>query len=171
MKIKEIPLNPNGKMARKALPIPQIHNFKDKYVAPRDEIERILCDSFAKVLNIPAETVSIKDDFYKLGGDSISTLQAVMNTDKLDLTVKEIFKYKTVEKIAAFIRERMSNQTESLDVQLEKELHIPHKLNAMQTKILDYQLYKVKGTMWNLPTLHRFDKSIGAEKLKKAIWF
>ena len=169
MKIEEIPLNPNGKMARKALPIPKINNFKDKYVAPRDEIERILCDSFAKVLNIPAETVSIKDDFYKLGGDSISTLQAVMNTDKLDLTVKEIFKFKTVEKIAAFIRERMSNQTESLDVQLEKELHIPHKLNAMQTKILDYQLYKVKGTMWNLPTLHRFDKSIGAEKLKKAM--
>ena len=169
MKIKDIPLKASGKMDRKALPAPEIHNFRSEYVAPRDEIEKILCESFAKALNVKAETISIKDDFYKLGGDSIGTMLVVINLDNLDLSAKDIFKLKTIEKLADLVRERKSIQAESLDKQLENELLLPHKLNAMQIKIFDYQLYKVKGTMWNLPIYHRYDKSVDVERLKSAV--
>ncbi len=168
MKIDEIPLTNSGKMNRKALPDPVILDFKNEYIAPRDELEKLLCESFAKALTINADTISIKDDFYKLGGDSIGTMLVVTNLDGFDLSAKDIFKCKTVEKIANLIRERKFNQTEPVDKQLENELHIPHKLNAMQVKIFDYQLYKVKGTMWNLPVFRRFEKTVDANKLKKA---
>ena len=169
MKIDKIPMLSNGKMNRKALPDPIINDFKEEYIAPRDEIEKKLCESFAKALNIKADTVSIKDDFYKLGGDSISTMQVVVNADSLDLNAKDIFKFKSVEQLASFVRERQKIQTESLDNQLEKELLIPHKLNQMQIKLFDYQLYKVKGTMWNLSVCHLYDKSVNTNKLKKAV--
>lgn len=169
MKIDEIPLTNSGKMNRKALPDPAIIDFKNEYVAPGDELEKLLCESFAKALNINADTISIKDDFYKLGGDSIATMLVVTNLDGFDLSAKDIFKFKTVEKIANLIRERKSNQAEPLDKQLENELHIPHKLNAMQVKIFDYQLYKVKGAMWNLPVFQRYEKTVDANQLKKAV--
>ena len=169
MKIKEVPLKSSGKMDRKALPIPDIKDFKNEYVAPRDELEKLLCESFAKALNIQPDTISIKDDFYKLGGDSIGTMLVVTKLDGLSISAKDIFKCKTVEKIADLVRERKSNQAESLDKQLENELFIPHKLNAMQVKIFDYQLYKLTGTMWNLPIYHRYDKSVDVNQLKKAV--
>ena len=169
MKIDDIPLTNSGKMNRKALPDPVILDFKNEYIAPRDDLEKLLCESFAKALNITAETISIKDDFYKLGGDSIATMLVVTNLDGFDLSAKDIFKCKTVEKIANLVSKRKSNQAEPLDKQLENELHIPHKLNAMQVKIFDYQLYKVKGTMWNLPFLQRYEKTVDANQLKKAI--
>lgn len=169
MKIDDIPLTNSGKMNRRALPNPVISDFKEKYVAPRDEIEKQLCESFAKALNMDSATISIKDDFYKLGGDSIATMLVVVNTDKLDLSAKDIFKFKTVEILASLIRERKSNQAEPLDKQLENELHIPHKLNQMQVTMFDYQLYKVKSTMWNLPVFHRYEKTVKSDKLKKAV--
>ncbi|MBP5469803.1 MAG: AMP-binding protein, partial [Candidatus Riflebacteria bacterium] len=169
MKIDTIPLTSSGKMNRRALPDPVINDFKQEYIAPRDEIEKILCESFAKALNIDSTTISIKDDFYKLGGDSIATMLVVVSTDSLDLNAKDIFKYKTVEKLADLVRLRKQNQAEPLEKQLENELHITHKLNQMQIKLFDYQLYKVKGTMWNLPVCHRYEKSVNTVKLKKAI--
>ena len=169
MKIDKIPLTSSGKMNRRALPNPVINDFKQEYIAPRDEIEKQLCESFAKALNVDSATISIKDDFYKLGGDSIATMLVIVNTDTLDLSAKDIFKYKTVEKLADVVRLRKQNQAEPLDKQLENQLHIPHKLNQMQIKLFDYQLYKVKGTMWNLPVFHRYEKSINTEKLKKAV--
>ena len=169
MKIDEIPMTNSGKMNRRALPNPVISDFKQEYIAPRDETEKLLCESFAKALNIDAATISIKDDFYKLGGDSIATMLVVVNTDSLDLSAKDIFKYKTIEKLSEIVRLRKQNQAEPLDKQLENELNIPHKLNQMQVKLFDYQLYKVKGTMWNLSIFHRFDKSVDTEKLKNAV--
>ena len=169
MKIDEIPLTNSGKMNRRALPNPVISDFKQEYIAPRDETEKLLCESFAKALNIDPATISIKDDFYKLGGDSIATMLVVVNTDSLDLSAKDIFKYKTIEKLSEIVRLRKQNQAEPLDKQLENELNIPHKLNQMQVKLFDYQLYKVKGTMWNLSIFHRFDKSVDTEKLKNAV--
>ena len=169
MKIKDIPLKATGKMDRKSLPIPEINNFRNEYIAPRDDLEKIICEAFAKALNIPSDTISIKDDFYKLGGDSIGTMLVVTKLDSINLSAKDIFKCKTIEKLADLVRERNINQTESLDKQLENELFVPHKLNAMQVKIFDYQLYKVNGTMWNLPIYHRYDKSVNAEKLKNAV--
>ena len=169
MKIDEIPLTNSGKMNRKALPDPVILDFKNEYIAPRDELEKLLCESFAKALNIKAETISIKDDFYKLGGDSVATMLVVVNLDNLDVSAKDVFRCKTVEKLADLVRLRKQNQAEPLDKQLENELHIPHKLNQMQVTMFDYQLYRVKSTMWNLPVFQRFEKSVDTDKLKKAV--
>ncbi|MBP5468536.1 MAG: AMP-binding protein, partial [Candidatus Riflebacteria bacterium] len=169
MKIKDIPLKASGKMDRKSLPIPEIQNFKNEYVAPRDDLENLLCEAFAKALNIQADTISIKDDFYKLGGDSIGTMLVIANADSLDLSAKDIFKYKTVENLALIVSERKKVRAEPLDKQLENELYIQHKLNQMQITMFDYQLYKVKSAMWNLPVLLRYEKSVNTDKLKIAI--
>ena len=67
IKIDEVPLKPNGKMDRKALPKPDASNFQTDYIAPENETQKKLCEAMAKVLKF--ERFGINDDFYELGGD------------------------------------------------------------------------------------------------------
>jgi thioesterase domain-containing protein/acyl carrier protein len=64
-----LPLMPNGKLDRKALPAPDRQGASADYLAPRNEIETTLANLFAEVLG--HERVGINDNFFELGGDSI----------------------------------------------------------------------------------------------------
>ena len=73
--LDQIPLLPNGKLDRKSLPEPDINSFRTEYEAPANETEKRIVNSFEQVLGI--EQVSVNDDFYELGGDSVHSIQAV----------------------------------------------------------------------------------------------
>jgi acyl-coenzyme A synthetase/AMP-(fatty) acid ligase len=59
--MESFPLTINGKLDRKALPIPDFTQAQEQYIAPRDEIESIACQIWQQALNIPQ--VGIEDDF------------------------------------------------------------------------------------------------------------
>ncbi|MDQ1354274.1 MAG: hypothetical protein QG657_4583, partial [Acidobacteriota bacterium] len=65
-----IPLTPNGKVDRKALPDPDIKSGND-YVAPSDETEWKLAEIWSEVLGISKDIICIYDDFFQLGGHSL----------------------------------------------------------------------------------------------------
>lgn len=98
----ELALTPNGKVDRKALPVPKaIDRTVDRdYVAPRSDIERSLAAAWAHVLR--ADRVGVYDNFFELGGDSILTLQIVANARQVGLKIspKLIFHYPTVAQLA-----------------------------------------------------------------------
>ncbi len=70
VKVEVIPLTPNGKIDRKALPLPGKNSGK-KYSAPREEKERILVDIWALVLGIESGKIGIDDNFFEIGGHSL----------------------------------------------------------------------------------------------------
>ncbi|WP_349307932.1 amino acid adenylation domain-containing protein [Streptomyces sp. H10-C2] len=94
------PVTPNGKLDRRALPAPYFGAGASDH-GPRTPAERLLCELFATVLGLPR--VGIDDDFFRLGGDSISSIQVVSRarTAGLDITPQDVFLRKTVEAIAA----------------------------------------------------------------------
>nr|MCU8461362.1 phosphopantetheine-binding protein [Vibrio vulnificus] len=55
-----------------SLPIPNIHSTRE-YVAPSSPLERTLCEIWQEVLGV--EQVSVEDNFFRLGGTSISTVR------------------------------------------------------------------------------------------------
>ena len=69
--LKEIPLTPNGKVDRRALPAPSQTRpaLRQNYLAPRNELEQMLASMWCEILGI--EQVGICDNFFDLGGDSI----------------------------------------------------------------------------------------------------
>src|SRR5258708_24265817 len=79
-----MPLTVHGKVDRDALPAP---DFSTEVAgrAPRDAAETILCDVLAEVLNVPR--VYIDDNFFALGGDSISSIQVVSRARKAGLII------------------------------------------------------------------------------------
>ncbi|MGW4379740.1 amino acid adenylation domain-containing protein [Kitasatospora sp. NPDC004531] len=100
-----LPLSVNGKLDRKALPAPTA-GAERAAIAPRGETERTLAALVAEVLGLPVEQVGAEDNFFSLGGDSISAIQlgSRARTAGLTLTPRTVFDHRTVARIAAAIR-------------------------------------------------------------------
>lgn len=100
--LTEIPLTINGKVDKQALPKPQEIDFviKNNYQAPRNHKERILCELWSELFAIPL--VSIYDNFFALGGDSIISIQfiAKLREKGWSLTVKQLFAQQIIADLA-----------------------------------------------------------------------
>ncbi|MGW9597674.1 condensation domain-containing protein, partial [Streptomyces chartreusis] len=94
-----MPLTPNGKLDRKALPQPALGG-QESVRGPRTERERVLCGIYAEVLG--TRDVGIDEDFFALGGDSIRSIQVVSRARSagLALTTRDVFEHKTVAALA-----------------------------------------------------------------------
>ncbi len=159
MKIDKVPLKANGKLDRKALPQPDSSSFKTKYVAPNNETEEKICKAMEKVLK--ADKIGINDDFYELGGDSLASIQVIVNSELPGLTANDIFRGRTPEKIAAlYIENHKNKDEESPEVRNERSLKAPHPLTKEQLYMVDYQLYTPKSTMYNLFSMLKVDKEM-----------
>ncbi|WP_415835401.1 amino acid adenylation domain-containing protein, partial [Corallococcus soli] len=106
-----LPLNASGKLDRKALPAPQgALTPSNEYVAPRNDVEQRLCDTWAQVLGL--KQVGVHDNFFELGGDSIISLQVVARARQagLVLATRQLFQHQTVAQLALVV----ASTTESL---------------------------------------------------------
>lgn len=103
VQIEELPKNRSGKVDKNALPIPKIE-FETAYVKPQNEIEKKILNAFKEILDY--SKISIKENFFKLGGDSIKAIRVVSKLRELGLesTVKDIMENKTIERIARKVR-------------------------------------------------------------------
>ncbi len=102
--LPELPLNPNGKLDRRALPAPETRPELDSsYRAPNTAIEHELVRVWAEVLRV--ERVGVEDNFFSLGGDSILSIQVVSRARQagLMLTPRDLFAYPTVQSLAASV--------------------------------------------------------------------
>ncbi len=101
VQLSELPLTVNGKVDRKSLPEPTFIASRS-YVEPRNDVEAQVIKIWCEVLGFREDTIGIKDDFFRLGGDSIVSIQIVSRLrQRLNLlvSVKDIFTYKTIEKL------------------------------------------------------------------------
>ncbi|MEU1313457.1 amino acid adenylation domain-containing protein, partial [Streptomyces cinnamoneus] len=98
--LDELPLSPNGKVDRKALPEPDF-GTRPEGRAPRDAKEKELCRLIGEVLG--AADVSIDDSFFELGGDSIVSIQLVSRAREagLEFTAADVLRHRTIEELAA----------------------------------------------------------------------
>ncbi len=96
-----LPLTISGKLDRAALPKPDFQG--DEYVAPRTALEKKLCEIWQRVLGL--NQVGIEDDFYRLGGDSILSIQLTSKLRANDIVcgVNDIFEQRTVEHLAHYL--------------------------------------------------------------------
>ena len=103
-----LPLTPNGKLDRRALPAPERPAGSRR--APRTPTQEILCRLFAEVLQL--DGVGLDDNFFRLGGDSIMSIQLVSGARRagLELAPRDVFQQPTVEGLATRAR-RLAQST------------------------------------------------------------
>ncbi|HYO14148.1 MAG TPA: amino acid adenylation domain-containing protein, partial [Thermoanaerobaculia bacterium] len=105
--LPEMPLSPNGKVDRKALPDPERPAAERELVAPRTALERLLAGLFQETLGIGA--VGIHESFFELGGNSLlgATLINRLQERLGEIVhVVAIFDAPTVARLAAFLAEQ-----------------------------------------------------------------
>ncbi|MFK7000963.1 non-ribosomal peptide synthetase [Flavobacterium oreochromis] len=102
VKLTNIPLTPNGKVNRKALPeISEENIVKKAYIAPQTDIEAALVSIWQEILNV--EKISITDNFFELGGHSLLAVKIVNEISKRlnkNLSLKYIFQNQTIQELA-----------------------------------------------------------------------
>ncbi|WP_424465332.1 amino acid adenylation domain-containing protein [Pseudoclavibacter helvolus] len=98
--LSELPMTPNGKLDRRALPAPD-QRSNDPVQQPRTRAERVTAEAFAEVLGIGS--VGVDEDFFGAGGHSLlATKLAALLSERLDrqVTVRDVFQTPTVAGLA-----------------------------------------------------------------------
>ncbi|MGW0890423.1 amino acid adenylation domain-containing protein [Saccharopolyspora sp. NPDC002578] len=102
--VDALPLMPNGKLDRSALPEPDLAGAVGSAV-PRDPTEEVLCALFAEVLELPR--VGVHDGFFDLGGHSLLAARLIARIDEalgVKLNVGSLFAAPTVAGLGARVR-------------------------------------------------------------------
>jgi len=97
------PLTPNGKIDRRALPVPDLQS-QGEYIAPRNPIEEKMAQIWAEVLKL--KRVSIEDNFFELGGHSLLATQVIsrlQETFEIVLPLRYLFESPTIAQLSAVI--------------------------------------------------------------------
>ena len=170
VRLEEMPRTVNQKIDRKALPEPDVRQLNPEYVPPVSEEEKALCTAMEKVLNLPEASVGLSDDFFNLGGNSLSAMIVVAEADIEGLTGADIFRYRTPGRISAELEARTNSGETDLD-RLEKEARLkPHLLTPVQDELLDVQLFRPDSAMLSIiRVLARFTEEVDAQRLCDAV--
>lgn len=104
--LEKMPLTPNAKIDRKALPEPDISrpDLDEAYVAPANEHEKKMAEIWRSALNI--ERIGIHDNFFVLGGDSLLVVRTVTKIQEefsIDIRAAKLFQYPTISSLVAFL--------------------------------------------------------------------
>lgn len=100
-----LPLSPNGKIDRRALPAPSTErpDLIESFAPPATREEEILAEIWAQVLGL--QKVGVEDNFFNLGGDSIRSVQVLgmAREQGFDFSLDQLFKHQTVRNLAAVL--------------------------------------------------------------------
>ncbi len=103
--LDELPVTSSGKIDRAALPEPDLSALV-RGLRPGSPREELLCTLFAEVLEVPG--IGVDDDFFALGGDSISSIQLARRAREAGLrfTPRQLFEHPTVQELAGVVTAR-----------------------------------------------------------------
>jgi natural product biosynthesis luciferase-like monooxygenase protein len=107
--LERMPLTPNGKVDRKALPAPEGGRVKSKgqFVAPTGSVEQQVAAIWKEILHV--EQIGADDNFFDFGGHSLQVVQVqnrLRETVGVDVPVLKLFQFPTIRALANFIGEQ-----------------------------------------------------------------
>ncbi len=107
VRLEEIPRSPNGKVERKALPVPEDMDtgVERHFEPPRDELEARLCELWEEVLGI--SPIGVNDDFFEIGGHSLLAVSLFAKVEARlgqELPITALFEGRTIARMADGLR-------------------------------------------------------------------
>ncbi|HKR14069.1 MAG TPA: amino acid adenylation domain-containing protein, partial [Pyrinomonadaceae bacterium] len=117
VRMDQLPLLPNGKVDRRALPSPDRAAIEGSYQVPRTPVEEVLCGIWEQVLG--RERVGAEDDFFELGGHSLLATQLisrVRQSFRIDIALRSLFEHTTPARLAQVVEAAMRAGREPLPI-------------------------------------------------------
>jgi amino acid adenylation domain-containing protein len=167
--LEKMPLTPNGKIDRKALPQPDFGARVEAFVAPRTPTEVWLAGIWQELLK--AGRVGVTDDFFALGGHSLLAAQLMARLGRerdVKLSMRRIFEAPTVEKLAALVDGRAADAGTAV-VAIPKRSD-PRKApqSLMQRRLWLLDQLGEGDIGYNTPAAYRLPGKIDVKRLEHA---
>ena len=103
------PMLPNGKIDKKQLPIPELYvGNQTDFVSPQTDMEKDITAIWSEVIR--RERISITDDFFDIGGNSLMAMQVILRIEEITgiaLSLKEVLDHRTIKKLALHIEDKL----------------------------------------------------------------
>lgn len=165
MVLDRMPLNPSGKVDRRALPDPVFE--EREFRAPVTHVEQTVASVFADVLGV--ERVGLDDDFFAIGGNSLvatriaARIGAALHTA---VPVRAIFEAPTVAGLAAEVFRYGSADRPAL-VPQERPERIP--LSLAQQRMWFLNRFDPESATYNIPAAIRLTGDLDVDALRGAV--
>ena len=171
--LDSVPRNANGKLDKLKLECPSREKSHVSRAAPITPEEKALCTAFKTVLEL--DYVGRDDDFFALGGSSITAMEAVVESGLVGLDVASVYRGRTASRIAALYLERTVTSAAASAIPAATST-IPaasslteYPLSPTQRYIWNFQQLAPESTMYNICTLFRLAESVDLEKISCAL--
>ncbi|MCF6403560.1 amino acid adenylation domain-containing protein [Chitinophaga filiformis] len=165
VQLEQLPVNANGKIDRKALPLPELHDTRE-YVAPVTKAERSIAAIWQEILGV--DTLSVTDNFFHLGGHSLKAIQVIARIYR-DLQIraelKDLFRYPVLSAFAAAVKKAdHSAYTHIPEVASQEYYPLSHAQRRL------WLLHQLEGNavLYNLPMSYYFNGPLHEVALKNA---
>jgi amino acid adenylation domain-containing protein len=116
VKMDALPINANGKVERRALPMPDWSQLAaGERIAPQNNLELMLLRVWEKVLGVP--NISVEDNFFDLGGHSVLAVRLLADIERVvgrKIPLSSLFRGSTVASQARVLREGSESDPEPL---------------------------------------------------------
>nr|AQM37583.1 nonribosomal peptide synthetase [Myxococcus virescens] len=173
MVIDRIPLTENGKVDRRALPVPTVsQGLGTDYVEPRNGEEEILASIFAELLG--AERVGVHDSFFDLGGHSLLATQVVSRIRAVlgvEIPLRTFFGSPTVAGLVAAVQQqRKGANAAAVDFTgpMERPERIPLSSSQERLWIVD-RIEETRAPIYVIPLVLRLRGSLHHEALRQSL--
>jgi len=136
--LDEMPLTPNGKVNRRALPAPDglRPELEEEFALPRTPVEEIVAGIWGDVLG--SELIGIHDNFFALGGHSLLATQIVSRMSEafdIELPLRRLFEEPTVAGLAGVLASEPGEQ-----VRIEKTAALLLRLALLSNQEVEAML-------------------------------
>ncbi|HEU0298103.1 MAG TPA: amino acid adenylation domain-containing protein, partial [Longimicrobium sp.] len=167
--LEAIPLTPNGKVDRRALPAPGAA-AADEHLPPRTQTESSLAALWAQLLGV--DRVSVEDDFFLLGGHSLLATQVVSRIRQAfgaELPLRAVFEAPTVRRLAARVDALHGSAGPPLPPVLPVERAGALPVSFAQERMWFLERLEPAAGVYNMPVRIRLRGPLDAEALRRAL--
>lgn len=175
-----LPLTNNGKLNRKALAEPRLHHLVDTQELPQSTLEQIIASIWSEILNV--KSPGRWDEFFRLGGDSISNIQLVNRLRKCGIAAEasDIFQHSRLGDLARILSERTAEtsteiipiseppQTDRQFSQPDEIYTLPFPLSSAQQRLYILQQLESAATAYNMYGAFLIRGPINSKRLTNA---
>ncbi|MFD2169209.1 amino acid adenylation domain-containing protein [Tumebacillus lipolyticus] len=173
VQLDELPLNPNGKVDRRKIPVPDdLQMGADAhYIAPRTELEEKIASIWAEVLRVPQ--VSMQDNFFELGGHSLLATQVVSRIDRtfdVQMQLKVLFEAPTVASLATRVERLQKQETNrSLPAIVRTSRNAPLPLSFAQQRLWVVDRLLSDTAVYNMPFAVRLQGVLRQAEMERSL--
>ena len=168
MRVERIPLTPNGKIDRRALPSPEgIADITVEFTPPENQIQEALVKIWKDILKL--QNLGIDDNFFKIGGDSLKAAMLQAKTEKefnIKIPLDEIFHNPTIREMSSSLPE--VEEPDGLLLQpVEERDYYP--VSSAQKRLFIMEQMGGIGTAYNIPMVIRIEGDLDKGRLSDAL--